>query len=114
MSLLNLFEKWIGEHGSAASLRDHNALLKAQKEDLSSQISALNLKIKSLELERDNLNTLLKNCKTQGDRLRDEVQKLEGVRVSLKDQVELEGRINQLEYTNRDLERQLRIRSIGF
>jgi FtsZ-binding cell division protein ZapB len=50
-------EKWISEHGSAAVLRDHVALLKTQMEDLKLKVSGLEKEVSSLKTERDQLKS---------------------------------------------------------
>jgi septal ring factor EnvC (AmiA/AmiB activator) len=111
---LYLFEKWISEHGSAAILRDHNALLKTQKEALESEISALKLHIKELETERDFYKTKAENLQSQLDIASKEIDKLNYVRIGLKDQMKLQDRIDQLQAMNADLESQLRGKILGW
>jgi uncharacterized protein YlxW (UPF0749 family) len=93
MKLFGWFEKLITEHGSAATLRDHVALLKKQLADCNAKNEIL-----QSQLEKANI----------------EIVSLGNVRKSLKDQTQLQQRIAQLEAMNQDLERQLRIKSIGF
>jgi protein-arginine kinase activator protein McsA len=53
-------EKWISEHGSAAILRDHVALLKSQMSAKDVETTKLNLLLKQKDAEIDKLNILLK------------------------------------------------------
>jgi chromosome segregation ATPase len=109
--------KWLNwlitEHGSATILRDHNALLQSQKSALAAEIATLKSEIESLKNERDFNKSKSEDLQTQRDVLQKEVEKLNSVRVSLKDQTQLQNRIRQLEAINADVERQLRIKSIG-
>ena len=110
--------KWLNwlitEHGSAAILRDHNALLKSEKEALGAKISGLELRLKNTEMERDDFKAKSESLQTQVDVLRKEIDKLNNVRVALKDQTELQNEIRRLQTANAECERLLRIKSIGF
>ena len=67
MNPLPYIEKWISEHGSAAVLRDHVALLKTQMEDLQAKNTVLENENAELKRERDAL-------KTERDDLRKKVE----------------------------------------
>jgi chromosome segregation ATPase len=53
MNPLDTIEKWISEHGSAAILRDHVALLKEQIAISDREKSALKSEVASIKTERD-------------------------------------------------------------
>jgi len=114
MNPLKLFEKWINEHGSAAILRDHNALLKSQNEALAAEMAKSKAENEVLKSQLAECKAKAETLQSQIDVLKKEIEKLNSVRVALKDQTQLQNRIAHLEEVNSDLERQLRIKSIGF
>jgi hypothetical protein len=59
MNPFTLIEKWISEHGSAATLRDHVALFKSQMDALKSEVADLKATLKDIEAERDGLKKQL-------------------------------------------------------
>jgi FtsZ-binding cell division protein ZapB len=67
MNPLQYIEKWISEHGSAAVLRDHVALLKTQLEDLKSKVSRLEKEKSELIVERDALKTERDDLRSQAE-----------------------------------------------
>ena len=107
MNPLKAIEQWISEHGSAAALRDHLALVKEQMADLKVKKEASDLRASQAE-------TKCKDLQTKLDDANKEIKTLEGFRAQIRDQRALEARIRQLEATNADVERMLRIKSIGF
>lgn len=67
MNPLNIIEKWINEHGSAAILRDHVALLKEQ-------IAASDRKQSVLETENATLKKTNAELKSENNDLRYHVE----------------------------------------
>ena len=107
-------QKLIIEHGSAASLRDHVSLLKTQNEiSESAKIKAETQceVLKSQLAESEAKNEILKSDLADAN---SEIKNLESVRKALRDQTQLLNQISQLEAMNQELERQLRVGSIGF
>ncbi|HEY3853617.1 MAG TPA: hypothetical protein VGO67_04400 [Verrucomicrobiae bacterium] len=110
--MLGLLRSWVA--GKDTALRDHVALRNSQHEILTAQVRDLELRLKKTESERDALKTLNENLKVQLQDAHDEIQALESIRKNLKDQTQLETEIFRCNHAIRDLEAQLRIKSIGF
>jgi predicted nuclease with TOPRIM domain len=81
-------EKWISEHGSAATLRDHVALLKSQMDASKSLEADLKDKMATLTKERDDFKALAEKLQTQLDDARSEIKRLQ----HLKSGVQIVGR----------------------
>lgn len=64
MNPLAIIEKWISEHGSAASLRDHLALVKEQMTALEKENTALKEKVKNLEIDNQDLRAKVAESET--------------------------------------------------
>jgi chromosome segregation ATPase len=63
MNPLKAIEKWIVEHGSAASLRDHLALVKEQMADLKVKKEASDLRANQAEAKAEKLQSSLDDCR---------------------------------------------------
>ncbi len=59
MNPLKAIESWISEHGSAAALRDHLALVKEQVADMKAKKEAAEVRAQRAEAERDDLKVEL-------------------------------------------------------
>ena len=109
-----LIEKWISEHGSASVLRDHLALVKEQKSNLEAENAILKAALDQCKAEKEALETKISELQINLKDAQKQLAVFESVRKELKEQMELEAKIRQLEAMNNDLELQLRIKSIGF
>lgn len=67
---LPYIEKWISEHGSAAILRDHVALLKSQMETLETEIGRLKSDNAVLKSERDGFKAKFEKAQVELDKLK--------------------------------------------
>jgi chromosome segregation ATPase len=114
MKLFGWFEKLISEHGSATALRDHLALVKEKNTTLEQKISGLETALEKCKQENAALQSKINVLEMSIENANKQIKTLESVRVALKDQTQLQNRIRQLETMNADVERQLRIKSIGF
>jgi len=114
MNLFGWFEKWLIEHGSSAVLRDHNALLKSEKESLAAEKATLKSENEILKSQLGTCHAQARDLQAQLEVFRQEIEKLNSIRVALKEQTQLQSRIQKLEMMNADLERQLRVKNIGF
>jgi chromosome segregation ATPase len=76
MNPLPYIEKWISEHGSAAILRDHVALLKSQMDALQTEVSNLQARLKEAETERNGSKAQSEQLQTQLDDARKEIERL--------------------------------------
>ena|SRR5882672_3284688 len=74
MNPLSYIEKWISEHGSAATLRDHVALLKSQIDASKSEVSSLQSSLKDAEAERDGFKAQAEKLQVQLDDARKEIE----------------------------------------
>jgi chromosome segregation ATPase len=106
---LKLFEKLISEHGSAAALRDHLALVKEKNTNLEAEKELLKAKLEQSQAEKAALETKASELQILLENAKKEITNLESVRVALKEQTQLENRIRQLEAVNRSLEQMLRV-----
>jgi septal ring factor EnvC (AmiA/AmiB activator) len=70
--------------------------------------------VEAIRTDNDGLKQKLDESGVEIDRLHKELEVLQSVKASLKEQTQLLTRIRQLENLNRDLEAQLRIRHLGF
>jgi uncharacterized coiled-coil DUF342 family protein len=71
-------------------------------------------RIKEVETAREFLKMKADNLQAQLDGAHKETEKLNSVRVALKDQTKLQDRIDRLESIKQDLERQLRFHTLSF
>lgn len=113
MNPLKVIERWISKHGSTASLREQVGLLKHQQAALEAETSGLKSRLKDLEAERDFYKTKAENFQAQLNKAQEEIEKLNGLRVALKLQTQLEQQISQLKLANNEFERRLRTKSMG-
>jgi predicted nuclease with TOPRIM domain len=104
MNLFRLILKWIGEHFSASTLRDHNALLKEKNTQLDSEKTILQARIKQLQDEKAALELKMSELQILLEDATKQIKILESFRVKHPQAVQ---RIQQLESANKDLERQL-------
>ena len=74
MNPLTYIEKWISEHGSAATLRDHVALLKSQMDASKSEVSRLETILKNAEAERDGFKAQAEKLQAQLDDARKQIE----------------------------------------
>ena len=111
---LKLIEKWISEHGSAAILRDHLALVKEKNGNLEAEKEILRATLQKYQDEKSALESKVSELQILLEDATKKISGLEGLRISLEDQARLVQRIRQLEAMNQDVERQLRMKSIGF
>jgi uncharacterized coiled-coil DUF342 family protein len=65
MNPFSVIEKWISEHGSAATLRDHVALLKEKMAGLEAKVRSLEKQVSDLTSERDEAQAEVKKLKEQ-------------------------------------------------
>jgi predicted nucleic acid-binding Zn-ribbon protein len=107
MSPFKAIEKWITEHGSAAALRDHLALVKEQMADLKVKKEASDLRASQAEAKVKDLHAQLEDARKQ-------IKTFDGIRAQIRDQRDLENQIFQLKQKNSNLESQLRSRLLGF
>ena len=114
MNPINWFEKLISEHGSAAALRDHLALVKEKNANLEAEKEILRATLQKCQAEKAALESKVSELQILLEDARKEIKALESLRVALKEQSQLQAQIQQLESANQDLERMLRIKSIGF
>jgi predicted nucleic acid-binding Zn-ribbon protein len=107
MNPLKAIEQWISEHGSAAALRDHLALVKEQMADLKVKKEASDLRASQAEAKAKDLQSKLDDATKQ-------IKTLDGIRAQFRDQRDLENQIFQLNQKNANLEAQLRVRILGY
>jgi chromosome segregation ATPase len=111
MNLWASLKALITEHGSAAALRDHLALVKEQKAQLESQAIILNAKIKKLEEENAALQTKISELQILLENTGKQVKVLEDFKGKYPQAVQ---QIRQLQAANQSLEQMLRAKTIGF
>jgi chromosome segregation ATPase len=68
-------DKWISEHGSAATLRDHVALLKSQMDASKALVADLEKKAAKFERERDDFKALSEKLQAELDDARKQIER---------------------------------------
>ncbi len=83
MNPLSYIEKWISEHGSAATLRDHVALLKSQMDASKALAADLKAENAALKKERDDFKALAEKLQAQLDDARKEIERLKNPKAAI-------------------------------
>ncbi len=83
MNPLPYIEKWISEHGSAATLRDHVALLKSQMDASNALVADLKAENASLKKERDDYKALAEKLQAELGDAHKEIERLKNPKAAI-------------------------------